>query len=38
MPNEYVQPDFLGELAYQIHRIGKQAARSEFYNIYKGTI
>jgi hypothetical protein len=34
-PKEYVQPNALGELAYQMHRIGKEAAEHEVDRIYE---
>jgi hypothetical protein len=34
-PKEYVQPTAIGVLAYHYHRIGKEAAMPEFYNIYR---
>lgn len=34
-PKEYVQPTALGVLAYHFGRIGRQAAKNEFYSIYK---
>jgi hypothetical protein len=34
-PREYVQPNALGELAYEMHRIGKEAAEPEVDRIYE---